>query len=160
MNKWQHTRNSLHISPTWRSRGKIILLRMNTAYLGNGAPSIWSWQLRPCDQYIWKITVKWLAQTLPGSGSFYTALSNVRTSFSLTDFRNVAPWFQAVNHPSLCQPSAPSAPSVSGIRRRRAGTASRAAINARRGGALATHFSIWNRGLKTGKEQKNNVRKN
>lgn len=138
MNKWQHT--IPHSSLTWASQGRIILLRMRAACLGNGVLSISSLQLQSYDQCIWKITVKWLVWTLPGSGNFYPALSNVRppspSPISAMLHHDFKQWIiqPCANHLFRLPPQCLKLDDGG------QGRLSRVAINGTGGGALATDF--------------------
>lgn len=121
MNNWQHT--IPHSSLTWASPRENHFVKNECSMFGKRCTVniiftitvIWSVHLENNSQVI-SLNFAWIRQFLRGS-------VKCQTSFSLTNFSNVAPWFQAVNHPALCQPSVSSAPSVSEIRWRRAGQA-------------------------------------
>lgn len=122
MNKWRRTRNSPYQSDLNILRENRFVKKEYDMFGKRRIVNIiftitviWSVHLENNSQVI-SLNFVWIRQFLHGS-------VKCQTSFSLTNFRNVAPWFQAVNHPSLCQPSVSSAPSVSEIRWRRAGQA-------------------------------------
>lgn len=97
-------------------------------------------QLQSYNWCIWKITVKWLAWTLSGSGNFYMALSNVRppslSPISEMLHRDFKRWIilPCANH-LFCLP-----PQCLKLDDGGQGRLSRVAINVSGGGALVTNF--------------------